>query len=301
MKMREYTQEEIDNILNAFDPEKPEHKLALQDIIVIWNIDNITQKRYGIDAVTLTDRANELVNYFRSLDSKRGKRENGMLGVYFDLISLIKEENKLQGIATYDFERNIWRLAYVFKSTQYAEEMAIQNKEIVKPIDLVKNFKDDDIENFNATYTKLITHYVNTQALIGYLNLLKEKTKIADIQRFIDKLEFDLDLVDILEEEAKLTQTYITEYLKRNVKAEELSAPTREELDEQANRLIDELLEKYKPLLHVPDLKVMKLTNSAYLRIRKQYEKFTVKELLERKQDIQNDFKDVLFNDYAER
>ena len=314
MKMRKYTQEEIDDILNNFDVENEEHKFKLQDIALIWNIDAIastTKRAYAIDADKVREKIRELLDYILNVETPDelpqdevytragGKSSYKKLKATLDLIDFIREENKLQGIATGDFERNIWRLAYVFKSTQFAEELAIQGKEVARPIDLVENFQDDDINNFNSTYARLTIHYENTQSLIGFLRLLLDKTEVKDIQRFIDKLELDLDLVDILETEANLTEGYILDYLKRNVKAEELSAPTREELEEKTNKLIDDLLEKYKPLLHVPNLKRMKLTDEAYLKIRNRYKDLTVKELLERKVRIQNDFRDVLYDEHG--
>ena len=309
MKMRKYTQEEIDDLLDNFDITNPIHRQQFLDIVLISTIDLITPSQYTLNTRRLHNLSNDIIKYLS--DNKRIEElseeeeehidPNYQIRGYYSLASLLVDINKEQGIDAGDFERNIWRLAYVFKSTQYAEEMAIQGKEVARPIDLVENFKEDDTENFNATYVRLATHYIDSQALIGYLRVVQDKTEVADIQRFIDKLELDLDLVDILQEEAEMTEGYILDYLKRKVNAEELSAPTREELEEKTNKLIDELFERYKPLLHVPNLKRMKLKDSTYLKMRDRYKDLTVKELIERKNEIQNDFKDVLFNDYAER
>ena len=307
MKMRKYTQEEIDDLLDNFDITNPIHRQQFLDIVLISTIDLITPSQYTLNTRRLHNLSNDIIKYLS--DNKRIEElseeeeehidPNYQIRGYYSLASLLVDINKEQGIDAGDFERNIWRLAYVFKSTQYAEEMAIQGKEVARPIDLVENFQDDDINNFNSTYARLTIHYENTQSLIGFLRLLLDKTEVKDIQRFIDKLELDLDLVDILETEANLTEGYILDYLKRNVKAEELSAPTREELEEKTNKLIDDLLEKYKPLLHVPNLKRMKLTDEAYLKIRNRYKDLTVKELLERKVRIQNDFRDVLYDEHG--
>lgn len=292
--MRNYTQNEIDSIMINFDVTNEKHIQSMTDFFIINLVDTLTTKNYDINDDAVKKHIDDLLDYIHDVDPTANAESNEVyknVNAAFRLFEYIIDTNKVQGIKTGDFERNAWRLAYVFKSTQYAEELNNQGKEVPRPIDLVKNYTDDDLNNFEVTYGKLTDHYLSTQGVIGLLRIMKEKIGLQDIQRFIDKLELDLDIVDILKKEAELTEHYVMEYLKATVSSQENP-------QSRSDQYIHELIQKYKPLLSVPPLERMKLTESTYLEIQDRYKELSLIDVLKERDSIQNDFKDVLLNEY---
>lgn len=283
--MREYTQADIDSILAHDEIQDDKHKWQVYDVRYLCTIDYITnEKRYDVSISKLNDLLQQ------AWDNATKEEHWGVLNVEAVIESLDNE----QGLRTFDYERNVWRVAYTFKSIQLSEEEDRQGKTPTKPNDLIDNFKENELRAFEDTFERLEELQVTTQSVIGYLKLLKEIIGLDDIQRVIDKFELDLDLMDIIHEEAKNTSIFVVLNFLNHYENNDLD---RDDItDGMIANVMTPRVETHQRLFTIPDLKNSLLKEADYNRVASDYKELSYIDVVQKMPQIFNDFKGVILS-----
>lgn len=300
MKMSKYTQEDIDFLLANFDEKNPEHVQGILDLLVISTIDLLTINEYKINHQKINEIAQRLVDYMLNNKTKEYNISKDSfvsydtIKSYFDLAELIMKIDRDQGIKTFDYESNIWRVGFTLKSVQLSEEEARQGKEPIHPDDLIENFTKANYEAFKNTYMKLKTIYVHTETIIGFLHVLKEASKIDAIQLLINKFRLDLGLIELLKEEAHNTEVLIfLNYIKHS---SGIDLARDGVTQEQINKTMKAKQKKYQQLLNIPDLKEYSLKDSDYEPITSNYRELSHTDVMHNMTSITQTFREVILN-----
>lgn len=273
MKMRKYTQDDIDALLYNFDVTDKKHHQGIADLNVIAIIDAFTPNKYDINRKQLNSVTYKLMDYLTIDRDDAGEevlKEDPIylesyekLSEAFEIQKVLTRLDRDQGIRNFNYESNIWRIAFLLKSVQLSEEEESQGKRPTNPNDLIKNFTKSDFDSIKLTYEKLINICVTTEGTIGYLRLLQDASGIYDIKRLINKFTLDMELFDMLHGEVFNAEKKI--YL--NITKSNGDTDEREINQVDIDSLFLGTKKDYQPLLDIPMIYDYLLSEDAYHRV----------------------------------
>lgn len=244
------------------------------------------KEKLGIDAfedVYIFDEAAEA-----EIDKNIEEKHSNRIEPYFSIAGDLLEMNKRQGIKNGDFERNVWRMAYIFKSIQYSEEEERYKGKVSNPMYLLRNLSDNDLKKLIESFAIIVQLYRETNGTLGYLDLLQQKTQLADFDRIKNKMRLDISINDLMNDEIKAVEEYIKDditnelgYDRHNLTGKPLNIT-----EDEINKVMDEKMKRYKPLLIGTDLKKYELTPGQKKAVMNHYLTYSLGEIHKKKTNI---------------
>ena len=294
-ELKDYTEEEIAKILENADASKLDPE-EYEVILELYALETINLKT-GSKEFTAKNR-NLVSHYITDFIGKAQDEEEieiarkylKMAQDYLSLSQLILTIDKEQGITVGDYDRNIWRATYVLKSIQMAELQKAQGLPVDDDIYLLGNQTKNTLKGFEETINRVVSNYRKTQAVGNLMFFFADYTGLLDFQHLALRFALDLELREILADEAERIEELILSKHKATAIKKYAEQETTPKLKEQAEKDAEELVKKYKPLLLIPNLEKIKVPEEAYDKVHDKYINLSLEEIVKRYKDIEMDF-----------
>lgn len=301
-ELKDYTSEEIENILKNADASK----LDFEELELVLKIYVIQTINFKTNTKEITAKSRNLIEKFYnefldlakdSLDTDVYRECIELVRDYISLAVLINNIDKEQGITVGDYDRNIWRATYLLKSIQMAELQKEQGLPVDDKEHLLENQTKNTLKSFEQTTNRILSNYRKTQSVGNLMLFFADYTQIYDFKYLALRFALDLNLREILESESDRVKELILNKHREVARAKYANKEITPELSEQLDKDADELFKKYKPLLLIPNLEEIKVPKQAYNKVRNKYIDLSLNEVVKQYKSIQMDFYEEVLNE----